>query len=105
MSKIKTIRDRLGLTQTALAQGIGCTQGNIGHYETKGQTMPPEVAKRLINFAASHGVEIGFEDVYGPAAEAAQVATSTERDTRERRNPDMPDRRVSERSLAQKAVA
>lgn len=65
MSNIKSIRDRLGLTQTALASGIGCSQGNIGHYENKGQTMPPDVAKRLIVFAASFGQSVSFEDIYG----------------------------------------
>jgi putative transcriptional regulator len=65
MSTIKAIRDRLGLTQTELAEGIGCTQGNVGHYE-KGQTVPPDAAKRLIVFAASRGVAITYEDIYGP---------------------------------------
>ncbi len=65
MSTIKTIRTRLGLTQAALAQGIGCTQGNVGHYENKGQTVPPEVARRLIAFAATLGVEITFDEIYG----------------------------------------
>lgn len=65
MSTIKAIRERLGLTQQALADGIGCTQGNVGHYE-KGQTVPPEAAKRLIAFAASRGVTVTYEDIYGP---------------------------------------
>ena len=75
MSNIKTIRDRLGLTQTALAEGIGCTQGNIGHYETKGQTVPPDAAKRLINFCASRGFKVTFEDIYGKP----QIPYQTER--------------------------
>ena len=75
MSNIKTIRDRLGLTQTALADGIGCCQGNIAHYETRGQTMPPDVAKRLISFAASVGQSVCYEDIYGePIADTAQTA-------------------------------
>ena len=66
MNQIKSIRDRLGITQSALADGIGCTQGNIGHYE-KGQTIPPDMAKRLIGFAKTMGHEVTYEDVYGPA--------------------------------------
>ena len=66
MNPIKSIRTRLGLTQAALAEGIGCTQGNIGHYENKGQTIPPDVAKRLIAFSAQRGVLLSYEDVYGP---------------------------------------
>ena len=83
MSNIKTIRDRLGLTQTALANGLGCSQGNIGHYENKGQTMPPDVARRLIAFAAGRGQSVSYEDIYGvpklaPAlANTAQPATKS----------------------------
>jgi putative transcriptional regulator len=64
MSNIKAIRDRLKLTQSALAHGIGCTQGNVGHYENKGQTMPPDMARRLIEFASAQGLVITFNDIY-----------------------------------------
>jgi putative transcriptional regulator len=64
MSNIKTIRERLELTQAALAEGIGCTQGNVGHYE-RGQTVPPEMAKRLIAFAAARGHQVSYEEIYG----------------------------------------
>ncbi|MGH6627633.1 MAG: helix-turn-helix domain-containing protein [Burkholderiaceae bacterium] len=64
MNNIKAIRDRLGVTQAALAAGMGCTQGNVGHYE-KGQTVPPEAAKRLIAYARTLGLDITFDDVYG----------------------------------------
>lgn len=67
MSTIKFVRKRLGLTQAALAAGIGCTQGNVSHYEERGQTVPPAVAKRLIVFARSKGHEVTFTDIYGPA--------------------------------------
>ena len=64
MSNIKTIRERLGVTQDALAKGIGCTQGNVWHYE-QGQTVPPDAAKRLIAYAHTMGHTITFEDIYG----------------------------------------
>ena len=64
MSNFKSIRDRLGVTQLALAAGMGCTQGNVSFYE-KGQTIPPDAAKRLIEFAASLGQAITFNDIYG----------------------------------------
>ena len=64
MNNVKAIRDRLGLTQAALAQGLGCTQGNVWHYE-QGQTIPPDAAKRLIDYAATLGYTITFNDVYG----------------------------------------
>ena len=74
MNTIKSIRVRLGLTQAALAEAIGCTQGNVGHYENKGQTVPPEVARRLIAHAARLGVPLSFDDVYGPSPQPSQAA-------------------------------
>jgi putative transcriptional regulator len=57
----------LGMTQTAFGAAIGCTQGNIGHYETNAQTVPPKVAKKMILLARSKGFAINYEDIYGPA--------------------------------------
>lgn len=65
MNSIKSIRARLGVTQQALAQGLGVTQGNVSFYE-RGQTIPPPVAERLIEYAKTRGVSITFNDVYSP---------------------------------------
>ena len=75
MSNIKVIRAHLGLTQVALARGIGCTQGNIGHYENKGQTIPPKVARRLIGYAKSLGQDISFDDIYAESSDLLQAQT------------------------------
>lgn len=72
MSTIKSIRERLGMTQAALAQAIGCTQGNIGHYE-KGQSVPPEMARRIIATAQRVGLAVGYEDIYGPVDVSAEA--------------------------------
>lgn len=64
MSTIKSIRERLGLTQTELATAIGCTQGNIGHYE-RGQYLPVERAERLIDFAQGKGLRLTLDQIYG----------------------------------------
>lgn len=67
MNAIRTIRERLRMTQQALADELGCTQGNVGHYE-RGQTVPPDVARRLIEVSTQRGLCIGFDHVYGAAA-------------------------------------
>ena len=64
MNEIKAIRDLLGLTQTQFAEGIGCTQGNVGHYEG-GQTVPPDRAVDVINFAEKLGLTLTMGQVYG----------------------------------------
>lgn len=77
MSAIKTIRERLKLTQAAFAEGIGCTQGNVVHYE-RGQTVPPAAARRVIDFCAQRGLTITFDHIYGAAeieGDAAQAGS------------------------------
>lgn len=64
MHAIKAIRSRIGVTQEAMASGIGCTQGNIANYE-RGQTLPPDAARKVIEFAGTHGLTITFDHVYG----------------------------------------
>ncbi|MEJ5028800.1 helix-turn-helix domain-containing protein [Comamonas sp. MYb69] len=67
MHTIELIRERLGVTQKELAQGIGCTQSNIGHY-SRGQAIPAERAVKLISFARGRGLSLTLDQVYGIAA-------------------------------------
>jgi putative transcriptional regulator len=83
MNSIKAIRDRLKLTQAALADGMGCTQGNIWHYE-QGQTVPPEAAKRLIAFAQTLGHTVTFDDIYSAPKIVSRADGYVGPDTRKR---------------------
>lgn len=82
MNNLKSIRARLGLTQKEIAEGIGCTQANVGHYE-RGQTLPPSMAGRLITFAGQHGLLISFDHVYGMAQLPLQAQPTTKPTTQE----------------------
>lgn len=77
MNAIKSIRVRLGVTQTEFGKGMGCTQGNVVHYE-QGQTVPPDSAKRLIGYAKTLGHAITFNDIYMPELDQAVTAESVE---------------------------
>jgi putative transcriptional regulator len=66
MRPIQIIRSRLGVSQVELAEAIGRSQSNISAYE-RGQTIPPEVAKELIEFARSKGLQLSYDHVYGAA--------------------------------------
>lgn len=66
MNSIRLIRERLRMTQAALASELRITQGNVSHYE-KGQGVPQEVARRLIQIAADRGLQISFDEIYAPA--------------------------------------
>lgn len=63
MSKFKAIRERLGVTQAAMASAIKCSQGNVSFYE-RGQTVPPDTAKLLIAYAKSLGQTVTFDEIY-----------------------------------------
>jgi putative transcriptional regulator len=63
MNALKSIRERLGVTQIALGEALGVTQGNVSFYE-KGQTVPPAVAAKLIDYAKGRGVALTFDDIY-----------------------------------------
>ncbi len=78
MNRFRSIREQLGLTQAAMAQGIGVSQGNVSLYE-RGQQLPPRVAARLIKLAAERGVRLTFDDVYAHLAttDAEQAGTDT----------------------------
>lgn len=71
MNNIAPIRRRLAMSQAALAVELGVTQGNVSFYE-RGQTVPPDVARKLIDFAATRGITLTFDDVYAemPASKA-----------------------------------
>ena len=66
---IKRIRLCMGLTQQQFADMLGCSQGNIGHYETRDQMVPPDMAKKLITEAAKRGSRVSYEDIYGVVTE------------------------------------
>lgn len=70
MNNIRQIRQLLGLSQAALGDAIGVTQGNISFYEL-GQDVPPKVARRLIEVAAKRGHELTFDDIYSTPSEQA----------------------------------
>ena len=65
MTAIKTLRKRFNVTQADMAEGMQCTQANISFYE-QGQTVPPDKALLLIEYARTLGYTITYDDIYGP---------------------------------------
>jgi len=64
MSTFKTIRQYLGVTQAEMSRALNMSQGNISFLE-RGQTVTPETAKKLIEFAATLGIKLSYDQVYG----------------------------------------
>jgi putative transcriptional regulator len=67
MNAFARIRNRLGVSQTAMAKALGVSQGNVSFYEVRDQTVPPDVAKLLIAYAGEGGLAIGFDHIYADA--------------------------------------
>lgn len=67
---VKQIRAQLGVTQLALAQALGCTQGNLGHIEAGTQEITVQRAKKLIAFAAARGHVVTLDQIYADPAPA-----------------------------------
>lgn len=65
MNTFAQIRARLGVTQESLAKALEMTQGNVSFYEKREQTVPPDVAGKLIEYAKSIGLELTYDMVYG----------------------------------------
>ncbi|MFW2396573.1 helix-turn-helix domain-containing protein [Burkholderia pseudomallei] len=77
MNAIASIRKSLGLSQAALAKGLDLGQSAISQFE-RGECEPTvAVARRLIQFAKSHGVIVTFETIYGTAEADAQPTESS----------------------------
>jgi putative transcriptional regulator len=63
-NNLRSIRERLGISQRALGELCGVTQGNISACELDRQEVSPELARSLIVASCSLGHEIGFDDIY-----------------------------------------
>ena len=74
MSKLKTIRQSLGVTQKVLATAMGCGQSNITFYEA-GRSIPEPRAKLLIAFANQRGMMLTFDHVYGESPVPEKVVS------------------------------
>lgn len=64
MNNVQNIRKRLGLSQTAFAEAIGVSQGNVSHIEQGRQEVMPALAREIIKVAAAKGLELTFDDIY-----------------------------------------
>lgn len=71
MSNMKTIREKVGVTQAALAQTVGLTQGAIAHYENDRRKPGLEECRRIVAALNSSGAGVTLDDVFPPAKSAA----------------------------------
>lgn len=71
MSNLRKIREALKVSQTTLADKIGCSQSAIGHYE-KGRRHPDlNTCRQLVAALNSMGAKVELDDVFPPELNAA----------------------------------
>ncbi|CAK6616192.1 helix-turn-helix transcriptional regulator [Providencia stuartii] len=68
MNYISRYRKKLGLTQTDLAKELGCTKGNISHYENGRRKADLEVCRKLVRFFNNNGINVTIDDIFPPKA-------------------------------------
>ena len=74
-NNLKSIREKLQLSQRELAELVGVTQGNISHIECNRQLVSVDIARSVIHLAKFQGIDLTFDDIYGKlgADETAQA--------------------------------
>lgn len=74
MSNMKTIREKVGVTQAALAKTVGLTQGAIAHYENERRKPGLEECRRIVDALNSSGAAVTLDDVFPPMNIPARTA-------------------------------
>ena len=74
MSNMKTIREKVGVTQAALAKTVGLTQGAIAHYENDRRKPGLEECRRIVDALNSSGAAVTLDDVFPPVTISALTA-------------------------------
>ncbi|PBP34603.1 transcriptional regulator [Pseudomonas syringae] len=74
MSNMKTIREKVGVTQAVLAGLIGLTQGAIAHYESGRRKPPLDECRRIVAALNNHGASATLDDVFPPEPFSNQSA-------------------------------
>ncbi len=64
MNNIKKLRTKFNLTQSQLAELMGCSQGSIGHYETGRRTPDIEDARLLVGVFSKYDPDVNIENIF-----------------------------------------
>jgi len=88
MSNLKAIRERVGLTQSALADAVGLTQGAIAHYENDRRQPGLIECRKILSALNARGAKCTLDEVFPtPATGKPVVATQQQPQQLERRRP------------------
>lgn len=68
MTNLREIRESVNVSQTALAEMVGCTQGAIGHYESGRRHPDLKTCRTLVDALNKLGAKVRLDDVFPPLA-------------------------------------
>ncbi|MNF92373.1 antitoxin HipB [compost metagenome] len=71
MNDIKHLRERSGITQSALAKQLGITQGAVAHYEAGRRTPSLNDCRRVVRALNHLGVDCSLSQVFPDQVESA----------------------------------
>jgi len=74
MSNIKSIRERMSITQSVLAATVGVTQGAIAHYENDRRKPGLEESRRIVLALNEFGANTTLDEVFPPDSSATTAA-------------------------------
>lgn len=64
MSRFKAIRELIGASHAELSRALEMSSPNVS-YMDRGQTVMPGTATKLIAYAATKGVALSYDHIYG----------------------------------------
>lgn len=71
MSNMKTIREQVDMTQSALAEAVGLTQGAIAHYENDRRKPGLDECRRIVAALNQRGANATLDEVFPPSKAVA----------------------------------
>ncbi|MGA9607032.1 helix-turn-helix transcriptional regulator (plasmid) [Rahnella variigena] len=71
MNNLRTFRERIGLTQSELAELAGCTPGAISHYEAGRRGMDINLCRSFVEILNKKGAQACLDEVFPPKAAKA----------------------------------
>lgn len=92
MSNLKTIRERVGLTQSALADAVGLTQGAIAHYENDRRQPGLVECRKILAALNARGAKVTLDEVF-PIPSAAKQSAEAPRQEQQSQSEGFVDRR------------
>lgn len=66
MNNLRKYREAVNVSQSMLAEMVGCTQGAIGHWESGRRTPDLKTCRLLVDCLSKLGTKAGLDDVFPP---------------------------------------